>query len=513
MKSLFLSLMLYVFTVLPLAAQNAPGSIRLNQLGYFPEAPKVAIIVSDGTLVKFNILKTEKSETVFTGSLSAQRPAELSDKITQIADFSSLKETGSFVLEVPGLGVSYPFEIKPKVYEALVKAAAKSYYFQRASYPMNEKFAGKWKRPAGHPDTKVRVHASATTKQRPEGTFISAPKGWYDAGDYNKYIVNSGITMGTLMSVYEDFPGYIKKLKLDIPESKNKLPDLLDEVLWNLRWMQAMQDPHDGGVYHKLTNPNFDDLAVWPHEATEDRYVVKKTTAAALNFAAVMAQAGRIFRDYNNINPGLADSCIIAAEKAWDWAKKNPKVLYLQEEMNLDHSPKITTGAYGDDNLQDEFIWAAIELYVTTKKDSYYKLLDFFQERNLQVPSWNQVRALGYYTLVRHEKQLSPIAKQGMGEAKRQIVNLADDLTKNVFFRSYQTVMGSSVQHYIWGSNAVAANQGIALIQAFKITSNKEYLAHALGNLDYLLGRNATGYSFVTGFGNKTPKNPHHRPS
>src|SRR5690554_7243834 len=73
--------------------------------------------------------------------------------------------------------------------------------------------------------------------------------------------------------------------------------------------------------------------------------------------------------------------------------------------------------------------------------------------------------------------------------------------------------MGHRDSDFGWGSNAVAANQGIALLQAYLLIGEEKYLKHALGNLDYILGRNATGYSYVTGFGHKTPQDPHHRPS
>src|SRR5690606_16621024 len=157
----------------------------------------------------------------------------------------------------------------------------------------------------GHPDSQVLVHASAASDKRPEGTVISSARGWYDAGDYNKYIVNSGITMGTLLSGYEDFPEYWNSISLNIPESKNQVPDLLDEVLWNLRWMLTMQDPHDGGVYHKLTNSKFDSM-VMPHEATNIRYVVQKSTGATLDFAAVMAQSARVYKKFEAQFPGLS---------------------------------------------------------------------------------------------------------------------------------------------------------------------------------------------------------------
>ncbi|EAZ83164.1 endoglucanase A [Algoriphagus machipongonensis] len=70
--------------------------------------------------------------------------------------------------------------------------------------------------------------------------------------------------------------------------------------------------------------------------------------------------------------------------------------------------------------------------------------------------------------------------------------------------------MGSSPRDFVWGSNAVASNQGILLIKAFLISHNKAYLDVSKGILDYLLGRNATGYSYVTGFGANTPLHPHH---
>lgn len=90
---------------------------------------------------------------------------------------------------------------------------------------------------------------------------------------------------------------------------------------------------------------------------------------------------------------------------------------------------------------------------------------------------------------------------------------MADSLINSGTETGYQTIMDRNARNYIWGSSSVAANQGIALIQAYLITENREYLDHALSNLDYLFGRNATGYSFLTGHGFKTPMNIHHRPS
>ncbi|GHB67880.1 glycoside hydrolase family 9 protein [Persicitalea jodogahamensis] len=493
-------------------AQLSTDSVRLNQLGYYPDAPKTAAIYGAGK--GGFILKTaEGNQTVYHGQLSENRTSPFSAKTTRIADFSAFTKPGRYVLEVPEIGASYPFEIKNQVHDAASRAAIKGYYFQRMSTPLPEKYAGKWARPGGHPDVSVLVHPSAASPLRPAGTTLSAPGGWYDAGDYNKYIVNSGISVGTMLAAYEDFPAYYDTLNLNIPESSNALPDLLDEVLYNLRWMLTMQDPNDGGVYHKLTNPVFDGMNVMPHEATKPRFVVQKSTAAALDFAAVMAQGSRIFKKYRQPLPGLADSCLIAAQRAWGWAKVNPNVVYDQDAINSSFDPDIKTGTYGDRNLADEFIWAACELYITTKSETYYKAVNLFPDEKMPLPSWPQVRLMGYYSLLRHAGEITDVARKDVAKLKVRMVAMADGLIEGTEKHYLNTVMGHSKSDYAWGSSSVAANQGMAIMQAYRLTQDRKYLNAALTNVDYLLGRNGTGYCFLTGFGSKRVMHPHHRPS
>ena len=489
----------------PLCAQTATDSIRLNQVGFYPGGAKLAVVLG-AKGGKFTVTTSDRRTTVFTGTLRRARAGQL----VSTADFSGFKTPGTFVVNVPGTGVSYPFQIGKEVHAPLARAALKSYYYQRASMALPARYAGQWSRPAGHPDNHVLVHPSAATAQRPAGTVIAAPRGWYDAGDYNKYVVNSGITLGTLLSLYEDFPEYCATLRTDIPESTNALPDLIDESLWNLRWMLAMQDPNDGGVYHKLTNAAFDGM-VMPIEARTPRYVVQKSTAATLDFAAVMAQFSRVARRFERQVPGLADSCLQASTRAWQWAQAHPRVLYRQKELSAQFAPAISTGEYGDQDLQDEVAWAAAELFITTRQSGYYEVLRPALQQALTLPSWSQVHALAFYTLARFRARLPAPAQADAALVRRRILTLADTLAAGVEQRPYQTAMGRKRTDFAWGSNANAANQGIAFVQAYRLSGNKRYLRLALSNLDYLLGRNATGYSFVTGYGTKTPQHPHHR--
>jgi endoglucanase len=499
------------YTVSPVIAIADGGeqNIRLNQVGFYPEGAKIAIVVTRKPATDFHLVRVRDEARVFQSKLAETRVTELSKEPTQVADFSSFQTPGTYRLVVPGVGASYPFVIAANVHRDLTRAAWKGFYFQRASTALPERYAAAWQRGAGHSDDSVVIHPSAASATRPAGNILKSPRGWYDAGDYNKYIVNSGITMGTLLAAYEDYTSLLDALSFNIPESNNALPDAIDEILWNLRWMLTMQDPADGGVYHKLTNAKFDGM-IMPGAAHTPRYVVQKGTAATLDFAAVMAQASRVLRPFKQL-PGLADSCLQAAELAWQWAQQHPREVYDQAALNNRFDPDIVTGGYGDRDFTDEFTWAAAELYTATQKIEYIQLTKLFPDRKNPLPSWGQVRLLGYYTLARHAQRLP--AYPGKENVHARIVKLADELLRNYDQRSYRMVMGATAKDYSWGSSSVAANQAIVLIQAYRITQDTQYIVAALSNLDYLLGRNSTGYCFVTGFGSFSTQHPHHRPS
>ena len=488
-----------------------PASIRLNQLGFYTYAPKMAVVTGDVPAGNFYIVAANSEDTVYKAALGNSMQSSNSSTKTRMADFTALQKNGSYIMYVPGLPLSYPFTISRNVQHAVATAALKGYYYQRVSMPLDKKYAGKWARPAGHPDTAVLVHPSAATAKRPAGTVIKSTGGWYDAGDFNKYVVNSGITMGTLLSAYEDFPRYFDTLVVNIPESNDDLPDVLNEIIYNLRWMLTMQDPYDGGVYNKCTNAAFDGM-VMPGVTRLPRYVVQKGVAATLDFAAVTAQAARILKKTHRL-PGLSDSCIKASQYAWQWALQNPALVYDQNAMNRQFEPKITTGGYGDRRFTDEWFWAACELFTTTKDEQYHTVIAERIQDSLSLPSWGNVYMLGYYTLLRNATSYPATHAGDMALVKDRLLRLANGYLLHVKENAFQTVMGQTRRDFNWGSNSNAANQSILLINAWFINKDKKYIDNALTNLDYLLGRNATGYCFVTGIGSKSTMHPHHRQS
>jgi endoglucanase len=486
---------------------NTINGIKFNQLGFYPKSKKVAV-VNGAKADSFYVVSQNLQDTLFKDTLSASKSWSYSGEVVRLADFSKIQSTGIYYMRVPGLNnVSEAINISDNAFTEIDKASLKMFYYQRNSSAITTQYGGKWSRLSGHPDNAVKIHASAATASRPTNSTISASKGWYDAGDYNKYVVNAGISTYTLLAAYEHYSTIYDTLGLNIPESGGALPDILAEIKWNLDWMIAMQDPEDGGVYTKLTNLNFDNDAIMPANANStDRYVIMKSTAATLDFAAVFAQAARVYSSYDQT---LATTYIDAAIRAFKWAENYPNIYYYQNNMNANYDPDITTGGYGDGYLGDEFNWAACELYITTGNLNYYNYINY--NINVGAPGWPDVNTLGYISMSHHEINL----KNGVDATafKNKLITTANTFKNYALKNSaYQIPMGENAGNFSWGSNAVAANQSLVLLQAFAYTKDSSYLFAAQGNLDYLLGRNPMRFSYVTGFGNNSPLKPHHRP-
>ncbi|WP_340111379.1 glycoside hydrolase family 9 protein [Maribellus mangrovi] len=467
--------------------QNGSDDILINQIGYPLNAPKIALLRIDADEFQ---LKNSDDKTVFTGKCNDWKFWELSGDSVRLADFSAITVPGEYTIWVNDSVCSWPFKIENGVYSELADAALKSYYYARCGVDIDSFYGGKWHWQAGHPDTSVMVHTSAADKTRPEGTVISSPGGWYDAGDYGKYIVNSGISTYTLLLSSTLNAEFHEVQNLNIPESENELPDILDEALVNLKWMMTMQDPNDGGVYHKLTTKNFVGF-VAPSETNEQRYVVQKSTAAALDFAATMAAASRVMEQKGLKE--LSKKMMEQAQEAWNWAILNPDVLYRQPQ-------DISTGAYGDYSLSDEWFWAAAEFYINTGKRQFLdKILVNYQKP--VTPTWNTVHTLGVISLLTSEK------RDDFAEMEKDFMAHVDLLLKKEQLSPYH----ASIDKFAWGSNSDVANVGMLKLIAYQLSGDKKYLDSASNDLDYILGRNATGFSFVTGSGPKSTRNPHNR--
>ena len=491
---------LVLLLLLPFAARaaNVPtAAITLNQVGYLPGAHKLADAPGEAKDA-FTVEDATSGKIVFSGKLGAVAEWKPAGQRVRIADFSALSTPGRYRLRVDGLPPSDPFAIADDAYATLGAAALKAFYFNRASTALDARHAGVYARAEGHPDEVVLVHASAASPTRPAGTLISSPKGWYDAGDYNKYVVNAAVSTHQLLDAYEQFPQVFAAQRLGIPESGNGAPDVLDEAWWNLQWLLTMQDPDDGGVYHKLTTLKFSGF-VMPDQDRAPRYVVQKSTAAALDLAAVMAQASRVYARFDGPFPGASQRMLAAARRAWSWAQRHPDAVYVQPA-------DVATGTYDDAHLDDEFAWAAAELFLATREPAF---IDAFAARRQDAgePSWEDVAGFAWLSLAAHRDLLATQAQRA--QAETQVLGVADGLLRDWKNSAYAVAMDAP--SFVWGSNAIALNRAVVLVQAYRLSHQRAYLDAAQSQLDYVLGRNPLGRSFVTGFGARPPLHVHHR--
>ncbi|RYI12708.1 MAG: glycosyl hydrolase family 5, partial [Acetobacteraceae bacterium] len=405
---------------------------------------------------------------------------------------------GEYYLEVPGVGASRHFRIGKDAFATPFRLAMRSFYGQRSGIDVDLRpDFPQYRFPAGHLEI-GRYHASSGKT----GTR-DVSGGWYDAGDYGKYIVNSGITTGTLLHAWEQYGDKFRRLSLDLPESGGRQPDYLDEIKWNVDWMLKMQDD-DGGVWHKATTANFPGF-VMPKEDLEPVLVIgPKNTPATADFAAVTAIAARVYR---KLDPAYADRCLRAAERAWTWIEKNPDVLYPG------NPPGIGTGGYGDGDASDERLWASAELFRTTGKEVYHQA--FLGARSKWTPAlkadeaqgWGNVNNLAFYTYLFAPRRNAVAA----GEIRKDALAAADGIAKRIGNHGYR--MPLAAKEYYWGSNSVVANYAIMLLFAERLERKPVYKNAAMDCLHYLMGRNTFNTSFVTQVGSKWAMHPHHRPS
>lgn len=506
-----------ILLALPATAQNAGNAalpkvepkVAVDQVGYLSDHPKVAIVMGLTEPAAFLVKRLPSGERVFEGRTQMKATAR-EDMLAGVdiahADFSPVKSAGKYVVEVAGAGVSVPFEIGPNVYQRAFKLAMRSFYGQRCGtkVDMGPEFP-QFKYDACH--LTGAYHAS-TGKT---GEHVSV-KGWHDAGDYGRYIVNSGITTGTLLWAWELYGDKIKGISLDIPESKNAVPDFLDEIRWNLDWMMTMQD-RDGGVFHKQTTERFSGF-VMPEKDTMPSVVIGtgsapyKGTCATADFSAVMAIASRVYKPYDL---KFSASALAAAEKAWLWAADHPNVTFR-------NPPGVGTGAYGDFDCSDERMWATAELWRTTGgakyRDAYAEgavRIEAAMSTPAKTQSWSNVGNMAVWAMA-------------LGQPKPGEKELALAMSGSTFHgmsRNLPWRISMNPDDYVWGSNGVAANQAMFLLVSHRIMKSTnagrktplDYRQDAAENLHYLLGRNVFSTSWVTHVGTNWFKHPHHRPS
>ncbi len=497
------------------SSEPVVAPLRVNQVGYFPHGPKLAAVVSKETAPLSWRLLNETGATVAAGRTVYLGKDADSRETVHLIDFSEATARGDgYVLQV-GTDKSPPFAISDDLYAKLRRHALEYFYLNRSGIPLEMPYAKDpgWARPAGHLSDR-----SVGCEWKTDCTYrLDVTGGWYDAGDYGKYVVNGGLSAWLLLSYYErtqNLGGDLRPLSdttLSIPENRNDVPDILDEARWEVEWLLKMQVPEGerkaGMAHHKMHDINWSALGIPPEtESRVSRILKPPSTAATLNLAAVGALAARLFQPFD---PAFAHRCLEAAERAWQAALDHPRDIASER----DHTGG---GPYGDKRVDDDFYWAASELWITTKRAEYWNYLTQspYYERistdaadSFSAFNWANTDALGTISLALYPDEILPTgSRQQHRDALIRVADQLLGLTAQQGFR-YPFQPGE----YPWGSNSVVLNNGVVLALAHDFTHERRYLDGAIWTADYILGRNANGFSYVSGYGTRAMTSPHHR--
>jgi endoglucanase len=504
--------------------------VRVNQVGYLPFGPKRATLVTDAVDPLEWALEDAGGAVVAFGTTTPRGLDPSSAQNVHTIDFSSYTVAGDGYTLVADSEESYPFSIGSSRYEDLRIDALEYYYPARSGIAIDGAIAGPaYARPAGH----VSVASGADINQgdlavpcQPASESLvvygepwtcdytlDVVGGWYDAGDHGKYVVNGGISVYQLLSTFERTKvaasadlGALGDGSLAIPEAGNGVPDVLDEARWELEFMLSMMVPEGeelaGMVHHKIHDFGWTGLPLMPHLDPQLRYLHRPSTAATLNLAAVAAQGARLWAPYDE---DFADELLVKARIAWTAANLHPDLFAPAADGANGGGP------YDDDDVSDEFYWAAAELYLTTGEAVYRRAVvgsphhtgDVFDVAGFD---WRTMAPLARLDLATIPNNLSDRSR-----VRQSVIDAADEMVALQDAQAYGHPYAGDEGEYVWGSNSQILNNMVVIATAYDLTGNAVYRDAVVEGMDYILGRNALNNSYVTGYGDVFSQNQHSR--
>lgn len=509
----------------------------VNQVGYLPNSVKTAILAEEAEeqafsssmpkkKIKIKVQNVQNAQDTQDGSCVLEkeaayfgRDADSGDRLWH-ADFSELNLEGEYRLEAieneTEMIACCEFRIDKNLYGALNQSLCKALYYQRCGMALEEPYAGIFQRKSCHGGKAVLLedYEKLWKGEIEEICQFEVTGGWHDAGDYGRYTTAAATALAHILYAYQFFPESFCK-PLSIPESRNGVPDILNECLYELRWLLKMQ-MEDGSVCHKLTSMHHANF-VMPHEDKRQMILFPASTMAVADFAAIMAKAYRVYKIYDE---EFANHAFHAAIKAWNWLEQHPDFIGFENPVECN------TGDYLDSSDWDERLWAAVELYRATGEEKYLDAAENFYQKvaNPTAMGWSDVGGFAGWALLegllcQNQKESGEMAACVSQEAYRK--ESLQGQYRAAFLREAEKIWQISQksgyfaalenEDYEWGSNMVLLNRSLVLATAYLLNGEKSYLDAIVRQMDYLLGVNATGYSYVTEVGSHACHNPHNR--
>ncbi len=431
-------------------------NVLVDQVGYETESTKIAIFRGENLQNTFEVIDAVSGETVYTGEIISKGYNESSGEYTSYGSFTELEKNGTYYIQTAIIGQSYPFEIGDKLYQELIPQISKNIYYNRCGVDISAEYAkDSYVHKACHtgkvvtPDTKEKIDVSG---------------GWHTAAGYEKDVAEGCTIAANLLLTYEFYPSEITD-ESGIPESGNKIPDILDEVRYEIDWLLKMQNSKTGGVYSGIIN-SADPAKAHVDSDVGQQQLNEVTFSATAEFAGTMAQFYLNEKDYDQ---AFAIQCLRAAEKAWNYLEDNT------DKQNECYIP--------------EQYYAAAQLYKVTGYTNYHKYITQYhaaEKENLQDENKQLYGDIAYLTTTKKvdSKLCSKIMDRWMNKAER----IVEESKQSAYF-----VTGDS--------NIDMLSDMLCLAVIDHVITNHEYVTVLESHLHYFLGRNSEGVSFIEGIG------------
>jgi endoglucanase len=509
------------FTYLP--ETNRSESIHVSQLGFRPDDPsKVAFLstwmgsgggLDYGEPRDFWIKEEKTNHRVFQGKTRKRRsngepedPKGRSYNGTNVyaMDFSDFQQPGNFRVCVAAIGCSFPFEIARDRWQVAFYTAARGFYHQRSGIELKAPYTT-FKRPLGfHPQQGVKVYASTTKLMDVDQGFWQKPSafdslnktktktivpnawgGYFDAGDWDRRIQHLDAAQN-MMELAELFPEFVAKTQLNLPESGNKRPDLIDEALWGLDFYRRLQTDNGGirGGIQSITDPKRGETS-W--QDSGEVYAYAPEAWASYIYAASAAQMAHWLRASE---PDLAKTYQTSALRAIKYAE--------QEQANITDSDLLR-------EIRNRRNHAALELYRLTGDAQWHRLFletTAFQELGAENRRHQLTAAFLYSRLP--ATQVDSKVQQQTRQAMIAEANLAVAQTQQSGFGWAKAEPEAPIG---WG-HGLGAPKAIPLLRAHFLTQETQYLSAALLASQFSAGANPDNMVFTTGLGIRSPKHP-----
>ncbi len=474
------------------AVGQSASSIRLNTLGYLPEAVKVAVMGVPAE--RFAVVRLADGSTALSGLLSAPVKNPDTGETLYPADFTALREAGEYKLVLDEKLESAAFQVSTQVYRGAFAAVVRAIHLGRCGTAVRWEEGGRvFGHEACHTNDAWMDFVTGRHERRP------AVGGWHDGSDYNKSVVNAGVTMGALFRAWEDFGPAVRQVPLGLPGVPEGWPEFLAELKWETDWLLSMQGP-DGSVYHKVSTTNVG-AVVMPEREGAARYFTRWSSAATADLVAAMSMAARHFRPLDAL---YADRCQDAARRGRAFLQAHPA------NTRADQSG-FRTAPYATHDADDR-LWAAAEYWETTGS------LEALREVERRIATaearvepdfdWGSVANLGIITYVGSGREgRDPIL---LSRLRGRLLETADEIVDTARAHGYARPLG--VRYYP-GCHGSVARQVMLLQAAYRLSPKSTYRQTALDAIHHLFGKNVHGRSFVTGLGASAPRYPQDRRS